>query len=80
MVSEKPPFDFTDEDDLEPDVVDDIICSMTNDSAVYLKKQQELIIEEDLITAGTLPFPRTAGEKKSTTNLGIKKLSQGNVP
>ena len=49
MVSEKPPFDFTDEDDLEPDVVDDIICSMTNASAVYLKKQQELIIEEDLI-------------------------------
>ena len=49
MFSEKPPFDFTYKDDLEPDVVDDIICSMTNVSAVYLKKQQELITEEDLI-------------------------------
>jgi vesicle coat complex subunit len=35
MVSEKPPFDFTDEDDLEPDVVDDMISNMTNVSAVY---------------------------------------------
>ena len=49
MVSEKPPFDFTDEDDLEPDVVDDMICNMTNVSAVYLKKQKEMITEEDYI-------------------------------
>ena len=49
MVSEKPPFDFTDDDDLEPEVVDDMICNMTNVSAVYLKKQQEMITEEDLI-------------------------------
>ena len=49
MVSEKPPFDFTDEDDLEPDVVDDMICNMTNVSAVYLKKQKEILTEEDYI-------------------------------
>ena len=49
MVSEKPPFDYSDEDDLESDVVDDMICNMTNVSAVYLKKQQELITEEDLV-------------------------------
>ena len=49
MVSEKPPFDFTDEDDLEPDVVDDMIANMTNVSAVYLKKQKEMITEEDYI-------------------------------
>ena len=49
MVSEKPPFDFTDEDDLEPDVVDDMISNMTNVSAVYLKKQKDMITEEDYI-------------------------------
>ena len=49
MVSEKPPFDFTDEDDLEPDVVDDMICNMTNVSAVYLKKQKEILTEEDYV-------------------------------
>ena len=49
MVSEEHTFDFTDEDDLEPDVVDDMICNMTNVSAVYLKKQKEILTEEDYI-------------------------------
>ena len=64
MVSEKPPFDFTDEDDLEPDVVDDMICNMTNVSAVYLKKQQELITEEDLINDPIAKAEREEEEKE----------------
>jgi len=64
MVSEKPPFDFTDEDDLESDVVDDIICNMTNVSAVYLKKQQELITEEDLVNDPAAKAEREEEEKE----------------
>ena len=64
MVSEKPPFDFTDEDDLESDVVDDMICNMTNVSAVYLKKQQELITEEDLVNDPAAKAEREEEEKE----------------
>ena len=49
MVSEKPPFEFVDDDDLDGETVDDITANMTNLSAVYLKKQQDLILEEDMI-------------------------------
>ena len=64
MVSEKPPFDFTDEDDLEPDVVDDMICNMTNVSAVYLKKQKEIITEEDYINDPIAKQEREEEEKE----------------
>ena len=64
MVSEKPPFDFTDEDDLEPDVVDDMICNMTNVSAVYLKKQKEMITEEDYINDPVAKQEREEEEKE----------------
>ena len=64
MVSEKPPFDFADEDDLEPEVVDDMICNMTNVSAVYLKKQQELITEEDLVNDPAAKAEREEEEKE----------------
>ena len=64
MVSEKPPFDFTDEDDLEPDVVDDMICNMTNVSAVYLKKQKEMITEEDYINDPIAKQEREEEEKE----------------
>ena len=64
MVSEKPPFDYSDEDDLEPEVVDDMICNMTNVSAVYLKKQQELITEEDLINDPAAKAEREEEEKE----------------
>ena len=64
MVSEKPPFDFADEDDLEPEVVDDMICNMTNISAVYLKKQQELITEEDLVNDPAAKAEREEEEKE----------------
>ena len=64
MVSEKPPFDFADEDDLEPEVVDDMICNMTNVSAVYLKKQQELITEEDLVNDPAARAEREEEEKE----------------
>ena len=87
MVSEKPPFDFTDEDDLEPDVVDDIICSMTNASAVYLKKQQELIIEEDLINDPAAKAEREEEkaekrrkkerEEKEKKNKRIRRIRKG---
>ena len=64
MVSEKPPFDYSDEDDLESDVVDDMICNMTNVSAVYLKKQQELITEEDLVNDPAAKAEREEEEKE----------------
>ena len=64
MVSEKPPFDFTDEDDLEPDVVDDMICNMTNVSAVYLKKQKDIITEEDYINDPVAKQEREEEEKE----------------
>jgi vesicle coat complex subunit len=64
MVSEKPPFDFTDEDDLEPDVVDDMISNMTNVSAVYLKKQKEMITEEDYINDPIAKQEREEEEKE----------------
>ena len=50
MVSEKPPFDFNDDDNMiDSDTVDDLIDNMTNVSAVYLKKGKEMINEEDMI-------------------------------
>ena len=64
MVSEKPPFDYSDEDDLESDVVDDMICNMTNVSAVYLKRQQELITEEDLVNDPAAKAEREEEEKE----------------
>jgi len=56
VVSEKPPFEFNDDNNLiDSDVVDDIIDNMTNVSAVYLKKGKELIPEEDMIIDATAP-------------------------
>ena len=50
MVSEKPPFDFSDDDNMiDSETVDDLIDNMTNVSAVYLKKGKEMINEEDMI-------------------------------
>ena len=56
VVSEKPPFEFNDDNNLiDSDIVDDIIDNMTNVSAVYLKKGKELIPEEDMIIDATAP-------------------------
>ena len=49
MVSEKPPFNFVDEDELDSETVDDMIVNMTNVSAVYMRKDKELINPEDMI-------------------------------
>ena len=52
MISEKPPFEFNDEDNLiDSDTVDDLIENMTNVSSVYLKKARDIIQEEDMILA-----------------------------
>ncbi|MCQ2817974.1 MAG: hypothetical protein MJ252_11975 [archaeon] len=60
MISEKPPFDFTDDNNsLDSETIDDLIENMTNASAIYLVKQKELLLEEDMI-----PFEEEEGEKK----------------
>ena len=50
MISEKPPFEFNDEENLiDSDTVDDLIENMTNVSSIYLKKARDVIQEEDMI-------------------------------
>ena len=78
MVSEKPPFDFTDEDDLEPDVVDDMISNMTNVSAVYLKKQKEMITEEDYINDPVAKQEREEEENNEADLIGLDEDEVGN--
>ena len=61
MISEKPPFEFNDEDNLiDSETVDDLIENMTNVSSVYLQKAKDTIMEEDMI----LSDPMTAKEEK----------------
>ncbi|MCQ2973156.1 MAG: hypothetical protein MJ209_07865, partial [archaeon] len=64
ITAEKPKFKYIDEDVIEEDTVDDMIANMTNVSAVYLKKQQEIISEEDMVVDEVARQEREEEEKK----------------
>ncbi len=49
IMSEKPGFDYEEENVLDNATVDDIICNMTNVSAVYMQPSKNLIFKEDLV-------------------------------
>jgi len=75
VVSEKPPFEFNDDNNLiDSDIVDDIIDNMTNVSAVYLKKGKELIPEEDMIIDATAP--KVENEEKEEKKENEKEIEK----
>ena len=76
MVSEKPPFDFSDDDNMiDSETVDDLIDNMTNVSAVYLKKGKEMINEEDMIldTAAEGTVEESPSKKKEEKKEKVKE-------
>ena len=49
ICSQKPSFKFTEHDELDADIIDDMINNMTNVSACYFKKDKDIINEEDMV-------------------------------
>ena len=65
MISEKPPFEFNDDDNLiDSETVDDLIENMTNVSSVYLKKAKDIIMEEDMILSEPIAEEKEEAQKK----------------
>ena len=77
MISEKPPFEFNDDDNLiDSETVDDLIENMTNVSSVYLKKAKDIIMEEDMIKTeanGAEEEKEKPKEEEKTKESGKKK-------
>jgi AP-1 complex subunit beta-1 len=68
ILGEKPAFEFKDEEELNPALVDDIIENLTNISAVYHKKAQSMIRKEEMIV-------EEGKEEENNTN-GVKIIEQ----
>ena len=76
ICGEKPSFKFTENDELDVDTIDDMINNMTNVSACYLKKEKDLINDEDLVVDKEALDEKAEEEKKEEKKEGKKEKKE----
>ena len=64
LCGEKPSFKFNETDELDVDTIDDMINNMTNVSACYLKKEKDIINDEDMVVDEEALAEKAEEEKK----------------